>query len=125
VLGNQSDSAGTGATGTTRPDATGLPVVDGSGFFSTAAFVLPLPGQFGTAGRNTIPGPGLVALNASFGRGFGLGERRNLEFRFDATNVLNQVSISTFGTTLNSATYGLPLSAASMRSVALTLRFRF
>jgi len=125
VLGNQSDSAGTGATGTTRPDATGLPVEDGAGFFNTAAFVLPLPGQFGTAGRNTIPGPGSVGLNASFGRGFGLGERRNLEFRFDASNVLNQVNISSVGTTLNSATYGLPLSAASMRSVALTLRFRF
>ena len=125
VLGNQSDSAGTGATGTTRPDATGLPVVDAAGFFNTAAFALPLPGQFGTAGRNTIPGPGLVALNASFGRGFGLGERRNLEFRFDATNVLNQVNIAGVGTTLNSATYGLPLSAGSMRSVALTLRFRF
>ena len=125
VAGNQSDSAGTGALGSTRPDATGLPIESGAGFFNTAAFVLPVPGQFGNAGRNTIPGPGAITLNASFGRNFGLGERRNFEFRFDGTNVVNHVNISSFGTTINAATYDLPLSAAAMRSVALTLRFRF
>ena len=125
VAGNLSDSAGTGASGTTRPDATGLPVTGGTGYFNTAAFALPLPGFFGNAGRNTIPGPGMAALNASFGRAFGLGERRNLEFRVDATNVLNHVNISSVGTTLNSTTYGLPLAAGAMRSLSLTARFRF
>jgi hypothetical protein len=125
VAGNLSDSAGTGANGTTRPNATGLPIDAGAGYFNTAAFILPLPGEYGNAGRNTIPGPGSVSLNASFGRGFGLGERRNLEFRFDATNVLNHVNIAGIGTTLNGATYGLPLSAAAMRSASVTLRFRF
>lgn len=125
VAGNLSDSAGTGASGTTRPDATGLPVTDGSGYFNSGAFVLPVPGFFGNAGRNTIPGPGMFALNASFGRSFGLGERRNLEFRFDGTNVLNHVSITGVGTTLNSTMYGLPLAASAMRSLSLTARFRF
>lgn len=125
VAGNLSDSAGTGASGTTRPNATGLAVTTGGGYFNTAAFVLPLPGFFGNAGRNTIPGPGLVSLNASFGRSFGLGERRNLEFRIDAANALNHVSVVSIGTTVNSSTYGLPLSAAAMRSVSLTARFRF
>jgi hypothetical protein len=125
VAGNQSDSAGTGATGTTRPDATGVPIEAGPGYFNTAEFVLPLPGQFGNAGRNTIPGPGLVSLNASFGRGFGLGERRVLEFRLDATNVLNHVNITSVGTTINASNYGLPLAAAGMRSVGITIRFRF
>jgi hypothetical protein len=125
VAGNLSDSAGTGANGTTRPDATGISIGAGTGFFNTAAFILPLAGQFGDAGRNTIPGPGSVTLNASFGRGFGLGERRNLEFRFDANNILNHVNISSFGTTLNSTNYGLPLAAGAMRSVSVTARFRF
>lgn len=125
VAGNQTDSAGTGATGTTRPNATGLPVEGGTGYFNLAAFTLPTPGFFGTAGRNTIPGPGSWVANASFGRGFGLGERRNLEFRFDANNILNHVNISSFGTTLNSSTYGLPLAAGGMRSASLTVRFRF
>ena len=94
-------------------------------YFNTAAFVLPPAGFFGNAGRNTITGPGPVSLNASFGRGFGLGERRNLEFRFDANNVLNQVNITGIGTTVNSSTYGLPLAAGAMRSVSITARFRF
>jgi hypothetical protein len=125
VAGNQSDSAGTGAAGTTRPNATGLPIDTGLGFFNTAAFILPPSGQFGDAGRNTIPGPGSVSLNASFGRSFGLGERRALEFRFDGTNVLNHVNISGVGTTLNSVNFGLPLAASAMRSMSVTLRFRF
>ena len=92
---------------------------------NTAAFVLPLAGTFGDAGRNTITGPGSVIVNASFGRNFGLGERRNFEFRFDATNVLNEVNISSIGTTINASTYGLPLAAGAMRSMSVTLRFRF
>jgi trimeric autotransporter adhesin len=125
VAGNLSDSAGTGANGTTRPDATGLPITAGTGFFNTAAFILPLAGEFGDAGRNTIPGPGSVTLNASFGRAFSLGERRSLEFRFDANNILNHVNIASFGTTTNASNYGLPLAASAMRSMSVVLRFRF
>ncbi len=125
VAGNLSDSAGTGATGASRPNATGLAVDSGTGYFNTAAFALVPAGLFGNAGRNTIPGPSMVSLNASFGRGFSLGERRNLEFRMDANNVLNNVNISSVGTTLNANTYGLPLAAGAMRSISLTARFRF
>src|SRR5258708_24427064 len=119
------DSGGTVEIGKARLDASGLSIGGGTGFFTTAAFILPLAGQFGDAGRNTIPGPGSVTLNASFGRGFGLGERRNLEFRFDANNMLNHVNISSFGTTLNSTNYGLPLAPGAMRTASVTVRFRF
>lgn len=125
VAGNLSNAAGTGVLGVLRPDATGLPIDSGSGYFNPLAFVLPPGGQFGNAGRNTIPGPGMVSVNASFGRPFSFGERRVLEFRFDATNALNQVNISGVGTTLNAATYGLPLAVGAMRSMSVTLRFRF
>nr|MDQ2901920.1 TonB-dependent receptor [Acidobacteriota bacterium] len=58
VLGNQADTAGTGAVGSGRANATGLPVVSGPGFFNPAAYAIPIAGTFGDAGRNTIPGPG-------------------------------------------------------------------
>jgi hypothetical protein len=125
VGGNLSNSAGTGVLGVLRPDATGLSVESGSGYFNTAAFALPASGQFGNAGRNSIPGPGLVSLNASFGRPFTFGERKSLEFRFDGTNVLNQVNINSVGTTVNASNYGLPLAVGAMRTISLTLRFRF
>ncbi len=73
VLGNRSDAGGTGVVGSARADATGLPVTAGSGFFNTLAFAVPAAGAFGDAARNTIPGPGSFALNASLGRSFSLG----------------------------------------------------
>jgi hypothetical protein len=64
-------------------------------------------------------------LRASLGRAFRLGERKNLDFRMDITNALNRVSITNWGTSLNSSTFGLPTNAAGMRRMNATLRFRF
>lgn len=126
VLGNQADTAGTGAIGAGRADATGLPLEDGAGeFFNLLAFTIPPPGRFGNAGRNTIPGPGMFALNASFGRSFSLSERKRLEFRLEAQNVTNCVNITNVGTVVNALTYGLPLSAGGMRTMNALVRFRF
>jgi hypothetical protein len=53
-----------------------------------AAFTAPPAGEFGNAGRNTIPGPNLLSVNAAFGRSFQFGEsRRRLELRLEANNV--------------------------------------
>ena len=71
ILGNLSNRAGTAAISNLRADATGLPVelprsqrttLD---FFNTAAFSLPAAGEYGDAGRDTIPGPGIVNFNMS------------------------------------------------------------
>ncbi len=126
ALGNTAQLAQTNGVGSERADATGLPVETGTGFFNLAAFVAPPAGQFGNAGRNTIPGPGLVALNLTFGRAFALDEsRRRLELRFEANNVLNQVSFTNLNTVVNATNYGLPSAASAMRSVDIALRFRF
>jgi hypothetical protein len=42
-----------------------------------------------------------------------------------ATNALNHPYITGFGTTVNSATYGLPTAVSTMRTVSLLLRFSF
>ena len=127
VLGTAADAAGTGATGSARADATGLPLYMGDGYFNTAAFAVPAPGRFGTAGRNTIDGPGIFILNASIGRSFNVGgdPRRGFEIRLSADNALNHVNITSIGTVVNSANYGLATQAGDMRSVQMNLRFRF
>ncbi len=126
VLGNQSDVGGTGAVGSGRADATGLPLYTGSGFFNLAAFTVPPPGRFGNAGRNTIRGPSVFTMNMSFGRTFRLKDnRRSLDLRAEADNALNSVNITRIGTVVNARTYGLPLAAGNMRSVSLSLRMRF
>ncbi len=126
VLGNRSDSGGTGVIGSGRADASGLDIDDGDGFFNRAAFTLPPAGRFGNAGRNTITGPALFAINGSIGRGFRIGDnRRRLELRLEANNVTNRVSFTGLGTVVNASNYGLALGAAPMRTVQAIVRFRF
>ena len=126
ALGNAARLAQTGGIGSGRAEATGLDLASAAGFFNPAAFTAPPPGQFGDAGRNTIPGPSLVALNAGFGRSFQFGEsRRRLELRLEANNVLNHVNYANFNTVVNATNYGLPIAASSMRSFSAVLRFRF
>jgi hypothetical protein len=127
VAGNLSNIGGTGALGRSRAQATGLPITSGNDpYFNLLAFNIPVAGQYGNAGRNTIPGPPVWALNASLQRAFRFGEsRRTLQLRINANNVLNHVSITSFGTTVNSSTYGLPTAASATRTMNLMLRFNF
>lgn len=125
VLGNLSDTGGSGAIGAGRADATGLAVDSGTGFFNKDAFALPPSGRYGNAGRNTITGPGSWVMNLSLARNITLAERKTMEIRIDANNFLNHVNYSNVDTVLNSQTYGLATSAGSMRTLSATMRFRF
>jgi hypothetical protein len=125
--GNRATTTGTGITGSVRADATGVPLfpaTPGDGF-NVSAFAAPVAGLWGDAGRDTIPGPIVFSLNGSLGRVFRIGERRSIDLRFDATNALNHVTITGWGTTLNNSTFGLPTNAAAMRKMTANLRFRF
>ncbi|HYL98773.1 MAG TPA: hypothetical protein VEZ90_07440, partial [Blastocatellia bacterium] len=86
---------------------------------------IPVPGQFGNAGRNTIEGPGTFSLNSSLSRSINLSERRRLEFRLEANNLTNHVNYTNLATVVNASNYGLPLAAGSMRSLNMVVRFRF
>jgi trimeric autotransporter adhesin len=119
------DPSGTGFTGVSRAQATGLPVTGGSSFFNPAAFTLPVTGTFGNAGRDTIPGIANFSLTASFFRSFRLDDKRRLEFRIDSTNPINHVNITQINTTVGSINYGLPANAGGMRTLTATVRLRF
>ena len=126
VLGNRSDSGGTGSVGSGRADSTGTPVDADGRFFNAAAFTVPPPGRFGNAGRNTIPGPGLFSLNLSLARTIRIGgERRRLQVRVETRNLTNHVSFTNLGTVVNASDYGLPTAAAGMRTISMSLRYRF
>lgn len=62
------------------------------GWFNLAAFSHPAPGTFGNSRRNTVVGPGLSDVNFSLGKSFKLREGIALQFRADASNVLNHPS---------------------------------
>ncbi len=118
---------------TQRPNRVFNQPIEGSGklgaFFNAAAFTVPtvLGGvtQFGTASRNSIEGPGQLSTNTSLSRTVPLGDTRSFEARVSAVNVFNTVQYNGINTTVNSANYGQVTSAASMRALTLTARYRF
>jgi hypothetical protein len=118
---------GTGFTGTIRPDPTGAPLYSASGgrFLNLAAYTAPAPGHWGTAGRGSITGPSQFSLDTGISRTFRLRKETNLDIRADATNVLNHPVFTSWNTSVNSSTFGLPVSVRATRSVQLTGRLRF
>jgi hypothetical protein len=119
------DPVGTGGTNTERANATGLPIDAGSGYFNTAAFGRVVEGVFGNAGRGTIPGPGSLVMSLQLARQIQLAERKSVEFSVSATNLLNHVNITGYGTVVGAANYGFATAAGGMRTVSATIRLRF
>lgn len=118
---------GTGVTGNLRPDVTGASVTDAPPglFLNPAAYRSPAQGQWGNAGRNSITGPSQFSLNSSLGRSFLWRNHYSFDLRVDAMNLLNHVTVKNWITTVNSAQFGLPTGADAMRSILITLLFRF
>jgi hypothetical protein len=127
VSGNLANTGGLAAGGSLRAEATGLPIhAPGDSYFNTLAFTTPAAGQFGNAGRATIPGLFRTSVNANMNRAFRFAEtRRTLTFSVQASNVFNHVTITSIGTTVNSSNYGLPVAASATRAIALSTRFSF
>lgn len=116
-----------GFTNSVRPLYTGADLYDAPGglYLNPAAYLAPLPGQWGNAGRHTITGPNQFALNASLARTFRISDRVNTDLRLDAQNALNTVTYTSWVTTITNPQFGLPASANDMRTVRLNMRVRF
>jgi hypothetical protein len=118
--------AGTGVTGSLRPDIAGAIDAAASGeYLNPSAFAAPAAGRWGNAGRNSITGPAQFSLNAGITRTFTLSDRLNLDWRIDANNILNRVTYSGVNTIFGSPQFGGPNRANTMRKVQTTLRLRF
>lgn len=119
-------TAGTGYSGATRASLTGETTEAPEGYYlNPAAYRAPDPGSWGDAGRNSATGPAQFQMNAGIQRTFQLGGRYNMDFRIDATNVLNAVTYSSVNAVVGSPQFGLPESANQMRRVQSSLRLRF
>ncbi len=118
---------GTGFLNSIRPNYTGASIYAApAGFFlNPAAFTAPLPGQWGTAGRDSITGPGQFTTSASLARTFRLKDRFNLDLQLVSTNPLNHPTYSSWITSFGNPQFGLPASANGMRSLQTNLRLRF
>jgi trimeric autotransporter adhesin len=119
-------AGGTGVIGSLRPNLTGVPNDPPEGTYANrAAFSAPAPGQWGNAPRNSITGPRTYSLDASVTRTFRVNSRLNMDWRLDATNVLNRVTYSGVNALITSPQFGLTNRANEMRKIRASLRVRF
>jgi hypothetical protein len=117
---------GTGYSGAIRASLTGTTADAAEGYYlNPAAYTTPAPGEWGNAGRNSARGPAQFAMDAGITRTFSFGSRLNMDWRIDATNVLNYVTFSGVNTLVGSPQFGLPSAANQMRRVQTSLRMRF
>jgi outer membrane receptor protein involved in Fe transport len=128
LLSATSDAA-RGTNGTLRADYTGAPISIGQPtlqrFFNTSAFAVPATGAFGSAGRNTIIGPGAKQVDASISRDVRLSNTQVVSIQLQATNLFNTVRFGAIDSVVNSPTFGQVVSIRPMRTVQLGVRFRF
>ena len=83
-------------------------------YFNPIAFLQPLPGTYGNAGRNILLGPGLVETDFSVSRKFALSERFALQFRSEIFNLFNHTSFNTPNPVVYSAAAGAPSPTAGV-----------
>jgi hypothetical protein len=116
---------GTGVIGTIRPSLTGAPLAAPAGYYlNPAAYAPPAPGQWGNAGRNSVVGPAQFNLAGAIARTFQWTERLSLDWRIDASNVLNRETYTGVNTIVGPQ-FGLPSQANTPRKIQSTLRLRF
>src|SRR5215813_6091204 len=116
-----------------RPQLIGNPhVADPNAFmwFNTAAFAKnnPVNGKpvDGSAPRNFLDGPGYKNVDLAVFRNFAVTERFKLEFRAEASNVLNIVNLNNpSGTTVGTTNFGQITTANNMRQLQLGLRLTY
>ncbi len=59
-------------------------------YFDPTAFALPTAGYFGNLGRNTMIGPGLIAIDGALNKSFAFGDRSRLQLRGEVFNIPNR-----------------------------------
>ena len=104
-VGSGKDQSNTGH-GYDRPNATGIsPKLDNpttAQWFNLQAFAMQPLVSYGNLVRNIVTGPGIFGLDFSLHKGFRFTEKKRLDFRFEAFNVLNHPSFGDPNTSLAS-----------------------
>jgi hypothetical protein len=93
------------------PPATDTPVDGGRSLLNVSAFANPATGV-GNVGRNSFAGPGLMNLDFSINRSFGvkaLGEAGRINIRADIFNFLNHANLGNPDALLGDPTFGVAL----------------
>jgi hypothetical protein len=94
-------------------------------WLNRAAFANPAAGSVGNLAPGTAYGPGSFNLDAGVSRLFRITESQRVEFRGEATNVLNHTNFLNPTGALNSANFGRLQSSAPARVLQFALKYVF
>ncbi len=120
-----------------RPDQLRQPAISGivgpgTTWFDTTAFADPIPPgatpRFGTAGRNSVRGPGFFNYDFSIFKSFQIREAMRLEFRTEFYNLTNTPKFGQPNGNFSQASFGVvntTLNNAGEREIQFALRFLF
>ena len=89
-------------------------------YFDPNAFLQPLPGTYGNAGRNILQGPGLAETDVSLAKKFSFSERLNLQFRAEFFNLLNHTNFNAPNPVVYAAATGGPSPTAGVITATST-----
>jgi hypothetical protein len=121
---------GTGFSNIIRPNLTGQSIYSSGSnsvagaHLNAAAYSEPI-GGWGTAGRNSIEGPGQFTLSTQMNRTFRPHGKWYLDVQVNANNVLNHVTFTNWINDVTSEQFGLPASAGGMRSLQTSFFLRW
>jgi len=87
-----------------------------------SAYVVPALGTQGTAGRNTVRGPGYERVDFSLIKRFPI-DRSRVEFRWEVFNLFNRANFGTPDFNISNRTVGTITSADDGRNMQFGLRF--
>ncbi|MBN9663634.1 MAG: TonB-dependent receptor [Acidobacteria bacterium] len=102
----------------------GLAGDDGT-WFDTSAFARPTGARFGTVGRNTMRGPGVINTDLSLYRTFKITEQINVQFRGESFNLSNTPHFANPTASANSSNFGRILATQSADAMGRSREFRF
>jgi hypothetical protein len=94
-------------------------------WFNRSAFEVPAYGTLGTSGRATLLGPGTWTVDFGLNRVFNVAEAQTLEFRMEASNVLNHTNLGNPSTSISNNNFGRITSAGDPRIIQFGLKYNF
>jgi len=95
------------------------------GLFTTADFPVPGPGQEGNEKRSLFRGPGFANVDFGLIKNNSIGEKLNLQLRFEFFNLFNRVNLQGVDADMSSGTFGTPVATYAPRSIQLGVRLEF
>ena len=94
-------------------------------WFDTSVFTSNALGTIGSGRRGQLRAPGDANLDFSLFKNFPWAERRRVQLRAEAFNVLNHANLGSPGTSVNSPSFGVISSASEPRILQLAVKVIF